>query len=145
MPKPTLSAIPWRDWGDKAFAAAHSESKPVLLALTATWCHWCHVMDETSYSHPDVIDIVNKHFIPVRVDVDQRPDLSARYNQGGFPSLAFLDTDGRVIAGRVYTPPDEMIKLLQQVARDYSEGKRLAPTYAVPSHHQQRRIDRRRG
>ncbi|PKB66506.1 MAG: hypothetical protein BZY81_07140 [SAR202 cluster bacterium Io17-Chloro-G4] len=133
MPAPAISAITWRDWGDKAFASALSEGKPVLLSLTATWCHWCHVMDETSYSHPTVIELVNQRFIPVRVDVDQRPDLSARYNQGGFPSLAFLDTDGRIIAGKVYTPPDEMIKLLEQVSTDYSEGKRLAPTYSTPS------------
>ena len=97
MPTPNLSAILWRDWGDKAFAAAGSEGKPVLLSLTATWCHWCHVMDQTSYSHAEVIEMVNKFYIPVRVDVDQRPDLSARYNQGGFPSLAILDTDGQVI------------------------------------------------
>lgn len=133
MPTSTISAVSWRDWGDKAFTAARSEGKPVLLALTATWCHWCHVMDETSYSHPNVIELVNTLFIPVRVDVDQRPDLSARYNQGGFPSLAFLDTDGRVIAGRVYTPPDEMLKLLEQVSADYSEGKRLASSYSAPS------------
>jgi len=112
MPTTIISSIPWRDWGDNAFAGALSEGKPVLLSLTATWCHWCHVMDETSYSHPDVIDMVNRSFIPIRVDVDQRPDLSARYNQGGFPSLAFLDSEGRVITGRVFTPPEEMIKLL---------------------------------
>lgn len=133
MPTSSISAITWRDWDEQAFRASSSEGKPVLLALTATWCHWCHVMDQTSYSDPLVIEMVNKWFIPVRVDVDQRPDLSARYNQGGFPSLAFLDPDGLVIAGRVYTPPEEMIKLLEQVSADYSEGKCLALTYTVPS------------
>ena len=133
MPTTIISSIPWRDWGDNAFAGALSEGKPVLLSLTATWCHWCHVMDETSYSHPDVIDMVNRSFIPIRVDVDQRPDLSARYNQGGFPSLAFLDSEGRVITGRVFTPPEEMIKLLEQVSTDYSGGECLAPIDAVPS------------
>ena len=122
--------IVWRDWDEQAFQAAHAEGKLVLLALTASWCHWCHVMDQTSYSDPRVIDMVNKRFIPVRVDVDQRPDLSARYNQGGFPSVAFLRTDGQVISGRVYTPPEEMVRLLEQVWASYSQGNRSALSYS---------------
>ena len=121
------SKVNWRDWDEQAFQAAGSEAKPVLLALTATWCHWCHVMDRTTYSDPDVIELVNRSFIPVKVDVDQRPELSARYNQGGFPSLALLDADGQVIAGRVYTPPAEMLKLLDEVTHSYSEGTTFAP------------------
>ena len=107
--------------------ASRAEGNPVLLALTATWCHWCHVMDQTSYSDPRGIELVNKHFMPVRVDVDQRPDLSARYNQGGFPSLAILDSSGAVIEGRVYTPPDEMVRLLEQVSSSYADGSYVAP------------------
>ena len=141
LPTPATSAIPWLEWGEKAFRAARTEGKPVLLSLTATWCHWCHVMDQESYSDPHVAEMVNRWFIPVRVDVDQRPDLSARYNQGGFPSLAFLDTEGRVIAGRVYTHPEEMIKLLEQVWATYAEGKCLAPANSdspgSPSHQDQ--------
>jgi uncharacterized protein YyaL (SSP411 family) len=132
LPTPKTSAISWGDWGDDAFRAADTGGKPVLLALTATWCHWCHVMDQTSYSDPRVIEMVNRWFVPIRVDVDQRPDLSARYNQGGFPSLALLDSDGQVIAGRVYMPPDEMIKLLEEVRTAHSEGKPLASTNSVP-------------
>jgi hypothetical protein len=79
-------------------------------------------MDRTSYSDPRVIDLVNKSFIPVRVDVDQRPDLSARYNQGGFPSVAFLDEGGQLISGRIYTPPDEMYRVLEQVKSSYAGG-----------------------
>ena len=87
LPTPTTSSIPWRDWDEQAFRAARAQGKPVLLALTATWCHWCHVMDQTSYSDPRVIELINPHFVPGRVDVDQRPDLSARYNQGGFSGI----------------------------------------------------------
>ena len=108
--------IPWREWNEEAFEAARAEEKPVLLTLGATWCHWCHVMDQTSYSDENVIGLVNSGFIPVRVDVDQRPDISLRYNQGGFPSVAFLTGTGEFITGRPYTPPDQMVTLLRQVA-----------------------------
>ncbi len=108
--------IAWREWNEAAFTAARNEDKPVLLTLGATWCHWCHVMDQTAYSDERVIGLVNSRFIPVRVDVDQRPDISLRYNQGGFPSVAFITGAGEFIAGRPYTPPDEMVALLQQVA-----------------------------
>ena len=90
--------------------------KPVLLTLGATWCHWCHVMDETSYSDQRVIELVKSRFIPVRVDVDQRPDISLRYNQGGFPSVAFLTGTGEFLGGRPYTPPDEMVALLERIS-----------------------------
>ena len=110
------SEIAWRDWGEEAFADAREQGKPVLLTLGATWCHWCHVMDETSYSDQRVIELVNQGFIPVRVDVDQRPDISLRYNQGGYPSVAFLTGSGDFLAGRPYTPPDEMAALLRTVS-----------------------------
>lgn len=108
--------IAWRDWSEDAFQSSRSEDKPVLLTLGATWCHWCHVMDETAYSDPRVIDLVNSGFIPVRVDVDQRPDISLRYNQGTYPSVAFLTPDGELLAGRPYTPADEMVALLEQIS-----------------------------
>ena len=110
------NVISWRDWNEEAFEAARTEGKPVLLTLGATWCHWCHVMDQTSYSDGRVIELVNSRFIPVRVDVDQRPDISLRYNQGGFPSVAFLAGSGEFLAGRPYTPPDEMLALLERVS-----------------------------
>jgi len=112
-------AIRWREWDDDSFTASRQEQKPLLLTLSATWCHWCHVLDETSYADPRVIQVINSDFIPVRVDVDRRPDISRRYNQGGFPSVAILDDQGALIAGRVYVPPDEMLGLLEQVSADY--------------------------
>ena len=108
--------IAWREWSEDAFAASRSEDKPVLLTLGATWCHWCHVMDEAAYSDPRVIELVNSGFIPVRVDVDQRPDISLRYNQGTYPSVAFLTPDGELLAGLPYTPADEMAAVLERIS-----------------------------
>ena len=110
------NAISWRAWNEEAFEAARSEGKPVLLTLGATWCHWCHVMDEQAYSDQRVIDLVNNQFIPVRVDVDQRPDISLRYNQGTYPSVVVLTGSGEFLTGRPYTPADEMAELLQQMS-----------------------------
>ena len=132
------SSIHWMEWGDGAFRRAQSEDKPVLLALTATWCHWCHVMDQTSYSDPQVISLIDSRFIPVRVDVDQRPDISHLYNQGGFPSVAVLDDRGELIIGRVYTPAAELVRFLEQASSQYSgEGPAVQqpadPTLTPPT------------
>ena len=128
--------IAWRDWNEEAFAASRSEDKPVLLTLGATWCHWCHVMDENAYSDPRVIELINSRFIPVRVDVDQRPDISLRYNQGTYPSVAFLTPDGEFLAGRPYTPPDEMAAVLEQISSgEIVEEASRPSTTAAPTDH----------
>ena len=129
MTQPDASnSIPWREWSEQAFRDARSQGKPVLLTMGATWCHWCHVMDQTAYSDDRVIRLVNSGFIPVRVDVDQRPDISLRYNQGTYPSVAFLTGDGEFLAGRPYTPADEMAALLEQIA----SGEFVPETQATP-------------
>ena len=127
------AAIAWREWNEEAFEAAGTEGKPVLLTLGATWCHWCHVMDQRAYADPRVIDLVNSRFIPVRVDVDQRPDISLRYNQGGYPSVAFLTGAGEFLAGRPYTPPDEMVSLLERISRGETVAAAPQPAAAGES------------
>ena len=107
--------IPWLEWGPEAFERARAEDKPVLLSISATWCHWCHVMDETTYSDQRVIERIASRFIPVRVDNDVRPDVNARYNMGGWPTTAFLDADGEVLGGLTYVPPDRMLAVLDRV------------------------------
>lgn len=107
--------IPWMEWGPEIFERARAEDKPVLLGLSAVWCHWCHVMDETTYSDQRVIDLVTSHFVPVRVDNDTRPDVNLRYNMGGWPTTAFLDPNGEILVGLTYIPPDRMVDLLQRV------------------------------
>jgi uncharacterized protein YyaL (SSP411 family) len=115
--------IKWRQWGEEAFREARETGKPILLSLSAVWCHWCHVMDETSYSDEGVIAYINEHYIPVRVDNDQRPDINARYNMGGWPTTAFLTPDGEVLAGSTYVPPGQMKELLPRVNTYYLSNR----------------------
>ncbi|MDE3097576.1 MAG: thioredoxin domain-containing protein [Chloroflexota bacterium] len=123
-PRPNRAhEIRWNVWGSEAFARAQAEDKPILLSLSAVWCHWCHVMDETSYSDPEVIRLINERFVPVRVDNDQRPDVNARYNMGGWPTTAFLTPGGEVMAGMTYIPPDQMREVLGQVSGYYRDNK----------------------
>jgi len=123
-PRPNrASEIAWRPWGDKAFQEAQVADKPVLLAISAVWCHWCHVMDETSYSDPEVIRLINERYVPVRVDNDERPDVNRRYNMGGWPTTAFLTPDGEIVHGGTYVPPDAMRSNLAQVADLWSSQR----------------------
>src|SRR5438477_380574 len=115
-PRPNRAAeIGWRDWDEKAFQEAQVADKPILLAISAVWCHWCHVMDETSYSDPEVIRMINDRYVPIRVDNDERPDVNRRYNMGGWPTTAFLTPDGEVVHGGTYVPPEAMRSYLTQV------------------------------
>ncbi|MCL6580812.1 MAG: DUF255 domain-containing protein [Firmicutes bacterium] len=109
--------IAWHEWGAEAFERARREGKPVLLDISATWCHWCHVMDDVTYSDPEVVRKINRHFVPVRVDTDRRPDVNARYNMGGWPTTAFLTPSGDILFGTTFVPPETMSKVLDQVAR----------------------------
>ncbi len=110
-------------WGADAFARAAAEDKPILLSISAVWCHWCHVMDETSYSDAAVIETIGRRFVPVRVDNDRRPDVNARYNMGGWPTTAFLAPDGTTLTGATYLPPAQMHRALEEIADFYAEHK----------------------
>src|SRR5262245_43263274 len=116
-PRPNRAGdINWRPWSEEAFDDARVQDKPILLGISAVWCHWCHVMDETTYSDDEVIKLVNDRFVAVRVDNDLRPDINARYNMGGWPTTAFLTPGGEVMAGMTYIPPDNMRDVLGQVS-----------------------------
>jgi len=115
--------IRWREWGDDAFAEAAREGKLVLLDLTALWCHWCHVMDETTYSDDEVIRIINEGFIPLRVDADARPDVQDRYIDGGWPTTAILLPTAEVLASATYVRPDEMKRMLEESLAYYGKHK----------------------
>ena len=123
-PRPNRAhEIGWLPWGQDAFERAKREDKPMLLSISAVWCHWCHVMDETSYSDESVIEQIRANYVPVRVDNDQRPDVNARYNQGGWPTTAFLTPDGMLLAGATYLPPDQMGQALGQIANFYRQNR----------------------
>jgi len=127
--------IQWHEWGEEAFAAARRENKPMLLDIGAVWCHWCHVMDRESYDDPEVAAIVNEHFIAVKVDRDERPDIDSRYQaavsavsgQGGWPLTAFLTPDGKPFYGGTYFPPNDgygrpsFKRVLASIANAYKE------------------------
>jgi len=116
-PRPNrANEIAWRAWGDEAFREAAGSDKPILLAISAVWCHWCHVMDETSYSDPAVIAGINERYIPIRVDNDERPDVNRRYNLGGWPTTAFLTPDGEILNGATYIPPEAMRTYVAEIA-----------------------------
>ena len=107
--------IQWHEFGEEAFAAARAANKPMLLDIGAVWCHWCHVMDRESYDDAEVAAIVNEHYIAVKVDRDERPDIDSRYQlavssltgQGGWPLTAFLTPDGKPFYGGTYFPPTD--------------------------------------
>ncbi|GAC1501178.1 MAG: DUF255 domain-containing protein [Vulcanimicrobiaceae bacterium] len=138
-PRPNRAAdIQWRTWDATAFAAAREMDRPILLAISAVWCHWCHVMDETTYSDPQVTGLINEQFVPVRVDNDQRPDINARYNMGGWPTTVLLAPDGSILTGATYVPPQPMLRMLNEISSFYRENKdqiaqRVAETQARSS------------
>ncbi|MGB8625586.1 MAG: DUF255 domain-containing protein [Candidatus Cybelea sp.] len=123
-PRPNRAAeIEWMGWNADAFARAEAQDRPILLSISAVWCHWCHVMDETTYSDPGVIETINRRFVPIRVDNDKRPDINARYNMGGWPTTAFLTPNGRTLTGATYLPPAQMRRALDEIARYYADHK----------------------
>jgi len=125
--------IDWHEWGDAAFARAKSEDKPILLDVGAVWCHWCHVIDRESYENAEIAKIINDHFVAVKVDRDERPDVDSRYQsaisaisgQGGWPLTGFLLADGKPFFGGTYFPPEDQMgrpgfrRLLLAVADSY--------------------------
>ncbi len=107
--------IQWHEWGPEAFENAKRENKPILLDIGAVWCHWCHVMDRESYESPEIAAIINQHFIAIKVDRDERPDVDSRYQtavqaisgQGGWPLTAFLTPEGKPFYAGTYFPPQD--------------------------------------
>jgi uncharacterized protein len=135
----------WLPWGDAAFARAREEHKPILLDIGAVWCHWCHVMDGESYENPEVAEVLNRDFVCIKVDRDERPDVDTRYQravqalsgQGGWPLTAFLTPDGEVFFGGTYFPPDNNAygrpgfhRVLMEIARAFREERDRVTTNA---------------
>src|SRR6266513_3142670 len=137
--------VHWHPWGEAALERARVEDKPILLDIGAVWCHWCHVMDGESYEDPAVAELLNRDFVCIKVDRDERPDVDARYQravqalsgQGGWPLTAFLTPDGEVFFGGTYFPPDNNAygrpgfrRVLMEIARTFREEQERITTNA---------------
>jgi len=136
--------IDWHEWGPEAFARAREENKPILLDIGAVWCHWCHVIDRESYENPEIAEMINKFYVAVKVDRDERPDVDARYQsaisaisgQGGWPLTAFLTPDGKPFFGGTYFPPEDAMgrpgfkRILMGVAESFKTRRAEVDTSA---------------
>ena len=106
--------VDWYPWGDEAFARARAEDRPLLLSIGYSACHWCHVMERESFEDEATAREMNEHFVSVKVDREERPDVDAVYmdaivaltGQGGWPMTVFLTPDGEPFFGGTYFPPE---------------------------------------
>jgi hypothetical protein len=128
--------VHWQPWGERAFELARSLNRPILLDIGAIWCHWCHVMDRESYDTEKIALLINRDFVPVKVDRDERPDVDRRYQTAvasmfgvsGWPLTVVLTPTGEVIFGGTYFPPEDrdgragLTTLLGTVAELYREN-----------------------
>ena len=122
--------VNWFAWGDEAFAKARAENKPIFLSIGYSTCHWCHVMERESFESEATAQVLNEHFISIKVDREERPDVDKIYmtfvqsttGSGGWPLNVFLTPDRKPFFGGTYFPPDErygrgsFVSVLQQVA-----------------------------
>ncbi len=106
--------VDWYPWGPEALERAREEDKPILLSVGYSACHWCHVMERESFEDPETAAYMNEHFVPIKVDREERPDVDAIYMEavqamtghGGWPMTVFLDPEGVPFYGGTYFPPD---------------------------------------
>jgi uncharacterized protein YyaL (SSP411 family) len=123
--------VDWQPWGEDAFARAKAEGKLVYLSVGYSTCHWCHVMERESFEVESVAAVMNRHFINVKVDREERPDIDATYmafvqattGQGGWPMSVWLTPDGRPVVGGTYFPPEDrygkagFVRICEEIAR----------------------------
>ena len=119
----------WRAWSPEAFAEARRDKKLILLDGAAEWCHWCHVMDATTYMDPEVGRILRERFVAIRVDVDEHPDLAERYGAWGWPATIVFSPEAEEIGKyRGYLPPEDMRRVLAEAEAAVKSG----PAAATP-------------
>jgi uncharacterized protein YyaL (SSP411 family) len=129
--------VDWYPWGEEALALARGEDRPILLSVGYSACHWCHVMAHESFEDPETAAYMNEHFVNVKVDREERPDVDALYmeavqtisGQGGWPMTVFLDPAGVPFYGGTYFPPDEgrgmpSFRMVMEAVVDAFESKR---------------------
>jgi uncharacterized protein YyaL (SSP411 family) len=127
--------VHWRPWGQEALAEAESQNKPILLSIGYTACHWCHVMNEESFQDPETAALMNEHFVNIKVDREERPDIDQVYqtaanalgHTGGWPLTMFLTPQGEPFYAGAYFPREERFgqpafkHVLPEVAKLYRE------------------------
>jgi uncharacterized protein YyaL (SSP411 family) len=123
--------VDWWEWSDEAFAAARERDVPVLLSVGYAACHWCHVMAHESFENADVAALMNEHFVNIKVDREERPDVDAVYMEattaltghGGWPMTCFLDTDGAPFYAGTYFPRAQFGQLLTAIAETWRRDR----------------------
>ncbi|MGQ9864506.1 MAG: thioredoxin domain-containing protein [Bacteroidia bacterium] len=116
--------VAWYPWGDEALHKAQAENKPLLISIGYSSCHWCHVMARESFEDPEIAEVMNTHFVCIKVDKEERPDIDQIYmdavqvlrGHGGWPLNCFAMPDGRPFFGCTYYPKDRWLQLLRIVA-----------------------------
>lgn len=113
----------WVAWEPASFEQAAQGDKIILIDVVASWCHWCHVMDEETYADPEIAALLAEHFVTIRVDSDARPDVAERYRAWGWPATAILTPDAQpVLALRGYRNRDVFEALLRELIADRDAG-----------------------
>ena len=123
--------LDWYPWGEEAIAKARAEDKPIFLSIGYSSCHWCHVMEHEVFEHIDVAEFMNEHFVCIKVDREERPDLDSVYmeavqmitGRGGWPMSVFLTPDLKPFHGGTYFPKDHFMQLTRQIVTVYKEKR----------------------
>jgi len=127
--------VDWYPWGEEAFAKAKEENKPVFLSIGYSSCHWCHVMEHESFDDGEVAALLNEHFVSIKVDREERPDVDAVYMravtdvlgiQGGWPLSVWLTPDREPFVGGTYFPKDRFMNALEQIAKAWADPEKRA-------------------
>ena len=135
-PNPNLAhLVHWLEWEAEAFRNAREQDRPVMLFLSAFWCRYCQRMDEGALSDRENMALLNAYFVALRLENATRPDIDARYNLNGWPTIAFFTPGGELLAASNYLGVEEFKELLLNVYLGYQEKdpeQRLASAAATP-------------
>ncbi|MAY84322.1 MAG: thioredoxin domain-containing protein, partial [Flavobacteriales bacterium] len=130
--------VDWRAWNEESLQAAKDQDKPILISIGYSACHWCHVMEKESFEDDSVAKIMNEHFICIKVDREERPDIDHLYmdatqlmtGKGGWPLNCFALPNGKPFYGGTYFPKDQWINVLNQLADVYKNEREKVEEYA---------------
>jgi hypothetical protein len=130
----------WYDWTQEAFEQARETKRPVLLIVKASWCRWCGELEHKVLAEERAAALLKERFICIRVDKDRRPDIDARYSKGGWPTIAWLDDTGELLASDTYLEVDQFLERARMVA-DYYEKNRETIRQRIQEVEQERQVE----